>query len=66
MTGMIFLGVFSLAYSLYGGLKAVAFTDIIQVVLLVFGGLFLSYMALDLIGGQQGFFASFAELTDRP
>ena len=38
MYGMIFLGVFSLAYSLYGGLKAVAMTDIIQVVLLVAGG----------------------------
>lgn len=35
--GMMFLGVFSLAYSLYGGLKAVAMTDIIQVVLLVAG-----------------------------
>ena len=33
--GMIFLGAFSVAYSLYGGLKAVAFTDIIQVVMLV-------------------------------
>ncbi len=63
LTGMIFLGLFSLAYSLYGGLKAVAFTDIIQVVLLVFGGLFLSYMALDLIGGQQGFVAGFTELS---
>ena len=35
--GMMFLVIFSLAYSLYGGLKAVAFTDVIQVVLLIFG-----------------------------
>lgn len=61
--GMLFIGLFSLAYSLYGGLKAVAFTDIIQVVLLVFGGLFLSYMALDLIAGGQGAIAGFNELT---
>ena len=27
--GLVFLGIFSIAYSLYGGLKAVAFTDII-------------------------------------
>ncbi len=52
--GMIFLGLFSVAYSLYGGLKAVAFTDIIQVVLLTFGGLFLSYIALDLIAANNG------------
>ena len=61
--GMIFLGLFSVTYSLYGGLKAVAFTDIIQVVLLVFGGLFLSYIALDLIGGGQGFMHGFSTLV---
>ncbi|MDA9771806.1 sodium/solute symporter, partial [Emcibacteraceae bacterium] len=52
--GMIFLAVFALSYSLYGGLKAVAFTDIIQVVLLVFGGLFLSYVTLNLISEGSG------------
>ena len=31
--GMTFLALFSIGYSLYGGLKAVAFTDIIQVIL---------------------------------
>jgi SSS family solute:Na+ symporter len=62
---MIFLGAFSVAYSLYGGLKAVAFTDIIQVVLLVFGGLFLSYTALDLIGAGQGVIQGFNTLMDQ-
>ncbi|MDG1732192.1 MAG: sodium/sugar symporter [Thalassotalea sp.] len=61
--GMMFLGAFSVAYSLYGGLKAVAFTDIIQVVLLVLGGLFLSYIALDLIGEGQGIIAGFSNLV---
>jgi len=65
VTGMIFLGLFSIAYSLYGGLKAVAFTDIIQVVLLIFGGLFLSYTALDLIGHGEGLIAGFKELTNQ-
>lgn len=65
MAGMIFLGLFSVAYSLYGGLKAVAFTDIIQVVLLIFGGLFLSYTALDLIGQGEGIIAGFAALTEQ-
>lgn len=65
MYGMIFLGLFSVAYSLYGGLKAVAFTDIIQVVLLIFGGLFLSYIALDLIGQGQGAVQGFKSLMDQ-
>ena len=62
--GMLFLGGFALAYSLYGGLKAVAFTDIIQVVLLVLGGLFLSYTALKLVSGGEGVIAGAAVLID--
>jgi len=64
MFGMIFLAVFSVAYSLYGGLKAVAFTDILQVVLLVFGGLLLSYLALDAVADGQGFLVGFGILTN--
>ena len=52
--GLLFLAVFSLAYSLSGGLKAVAMTDIIQVVLLIFGGLSVSYIALNLISESTG------------
>ncbi|GEA12075.1 sodium/sugar symporter [Alteromonas sp. KUL49] len=63
--GMIFLGVFSLAYSLYGGLKAVALTDIIQVVLLIFGGLFLSWTALNLISDGQGPIQGFIDITNQ-
>ncbi len=62
--GLIGLGVFSLAYSLFGGLKAVAFTDIIQVVLLVFGGLMISYISLSLIG-DGSVLAGFQALTDQ-
>ena len=65
MFGMIFLAVFSVAYSLYGGLKAVAFTDIIQVVLLVFGGLFLSYLALTQVSNGEGVIAGFNVLTEK-
>ncbi len=61
--GLVFLVAFAIAYSLYGGLKAVAFTDIIQVVLLVCGGLFLSYISLDLIGEGRGIVAGFNTLT---
>jgi|TARA_B110000914_G_scaffold46733_1_gene39770 SSS family solute:Na+ symporter len=48
--GLVLLAGLSLAYSLWGGLKAVALTDIIQVVLLIFGGLAVSYIALTEIG----------------
>ena len=52
--GLIVLAALSLAYSLSGGLKAVAMTDIVQVVLLIFGGLAVSYIALGKISEGQG------------
>ncbi len=48
------LGVFAGAYALYGGLKAVALTDIVQVTLLVLGGLVIAAIALQKISGEGG------------
>ena len=56
---MILLGLLSLAYSLYGGLKAVAFTDIIQVSLLIFAGLYVSYVGLNAISDGSGAWEGF-------
>ena len=50
------LAVFAAAYSLYGGLTAVAWTDIVQVVFLVLGGLVTTYLALDTVSDGQGVF----------
>src|SRR5210317_1415048 len=52
--GLVLLALLSLAYSLWGGLKAVAMTDIIQVILLIFGGLSVSYIALNQISDGAG------------
>lgn len=57
------LAAFALVYSLYGGLKAVALTDIIQVVVLVLGGLAITWIALDLVGGNNGIFEGFSRLS---
>ncbi|QIK78199.1 sodium/solute symporter [Sphingomonas piscis] len=62
---LVALGAFALLYQLYGGLKAVALTDFVQVTLLVLGGLVVSYLTLDQIGGGQGILAGFATLTQR-
>ncbi len=47
---VIGLAVFAMLYSIYGGLKAVAWTDVIQVVFLMLGGLATTYLALQLVG----------------
>jgi solute:Na+ symporter, SSS family len=62
-TALLALGVFAGAYALYGGLKAVALTDIVQVSLLVLGGLIISYLALDAVSDHHGVVAGFRELT---
>ena len=54
MICMAALGSFAALYSLYGGLKAVALTDIIQVVILIFGGVAITWIALDRIGDASG------------
>lgn len=55
--GVIGLALFAAAYSLYGGLSAVAWTDVIQVVFLVLGGVVTTYLALNTVSGGQGVMA---------
>ncbi len=62
-TGMTMLAIFALVYSLYGGLKAVALTDMIQVVILIFGGLAITYVVLGMVGGDNGPLAGLGTLT---
>lgn len=62
---VILLAAFAAAYSLYGGLKAVALTDIIQVVLLVLGGLLIAYISMNEISGGAGVVAGFKMLVEQ-
>lgn len=57
------LAAFATLYSLYGGLKAVALTDIVQVLILVVGGLMITWMALDMVGGNNGMLAGISRLS---
>ena len=61
---MIALGLFAVTYSLYGGLKAVALTDIIQVVVLVVGGVAITWIALRHAGDGAGAIAGLKRLYE--
>jgi SSS family solute:Na+ symporter len=61
---LVILGAFALLYQIKGGLKAVALTDIVQVTLLVLGGLVVAYLTLSQIGGDAGVLGGFAKLTE--
>jgi SSS family solute:Na+ symporter len=50
---MILLAVFALAITL-GGMKVIGFTDVIQVIVLIVGGLATTYIALTLVSEQFG------------
>ena len=54
-------------YSIYGGLASVAWTDVLQVVFLVGGGLVTAFFALSAVGGGEGVLAGlnniFTDLT---
>jgi solute:Na+ symporter, SSS family len=56
MIAIIGLALIAAAYSLYGGLAAVAWTDVVQVALLVVGGVITSLIALNAVTPDGGIF----------
>lgn len=60
--GILGLAVFSAIYTIYGGLNAVAFTDVIQVFFLVLGGLLTTWLALNAFSDGAGAMAGLTQL----
>ena len=60
--GIAGLALFSAAYSVYGGLKAVAWTDVVQVTFLIFGGFVTTFLVLREIGAGEGLIAGFGNM----
>ena len=58
------LAFFAAAYSIWGGLSAVAWTDVIQVILLVVGGLITTIIALNKVTIEGGLLNGFAHIFD--
>ncbi len=58
---MIALAVFAIFITL-GGMKVIGFTDVIQVTVLIIGGLATSYFALNKIGGGTGIMNGFSTM----
>lgn len=60
--GIIVLGLLAASFAIFGGLKAVAVTDVVQVVFLIGGGLVTTFVALKALGGGNPFHG-FIKLT---
>jgi SSS family solute:Na+ symporter len=52
-TCTIGLAIFAIFITL-GGMKVIGYTDVIQVIVLIFGGLVITYLALDLVSQESG------------
>ncbi|MEN8152256.1 MAG: sodium/solute symporter, partial [Planctomycetota bacterium] len=50
------IGIVAGAYTIYGGLKAVVWTDLFQGIALLIGGAIVLFLALDAVGGPAKFF----------
>ena len=61
--GVIGLAIYSATFSIFGGLRTVVWTDVIQVIVLIFGGLLASILVLQAIGG--GFFEGLETLYEK-
>ncbi len=59
---ILVLAFIAAAYSLWGGLSAVAWTDVLQVVLLVLGGLITSFIALNAVTPEGGIIHGFEHI----
>jgi SSS family solute:Na+ symporter len=60
--GIILLAAFAALYSIYGGLQAVAWTDVIQVIFLVGGGIMTTIFALNHFSGDADLLQGFVML----
>lgn len=58
---ILILAFFAAAYSLWGGLSAVAWTDVIQVICLTVGGIITTVIAVNKVGGLGTMIAQFPE-----
>ncbi|MBK8965725.1 MAG: sodium/sugar symporter [Saprospiraceae bacterium] len=52
LAGVIGLAIFASTFSIFGGLKAVVWTDVVQVAVLILGGLMASVLVLNAMGGS--------------
>ena len=64
MPAIFILATVAVAYSLYGGLSAVAWTDVIQVILLVVGGVITTLFALKAVSPDSSILSGISHVID--
>ncbi len=65
MYGIAALVIYSASFSIFGGLKAVVWTDVVQATVLIIGGLVAAYFVVNAVGGGEGFFAGLGVMYEK-
>lgn len=65
MYGVIGLALYSATFSIFGGLRAVVWTDVVQVVVLIIGGTVATYLVVNALSDGGGFIAGLQVLYER-
>ncbi len=58
------VGIIGAVYALWGGLRSVAVSDTLNGIGLLVGGFLITFFALKMLGGNDGFFAGFDKLSE--
>lgn len=62
MTTVVFIGIAVAIFTIIGGFTAVAYTDVIQVVIMIFGASVMLFIGLDKVGGWDGLTAQVPDM----
>ncbi|RXP57874.1 Na+/glucose cotransporter [Lutibacter sp. HS1-25] len=60
----IIIGITTGGWAVWGGLKSVAFMDVLTILIMVFGGLTVTFLGLVYLGEGEGIFSGFSKMID--
>lgn len=64
LTACIVIGITTGGWAIWGGLKSVAFMDVLTILIMIFGGLAVTFLGLTYLGDGEGIVAGFTKMVD--
>nr|WP_299346269.1 sodium/solute symporter [Allomuricauda sp.] len=64
LTACIIIGITTGGWAIWGGLKSVAFMDVLTILIMIFGGLTVTFLGLSYLGEGNGIIAGFTKMVD--
>lgn len=64
LTACMIIGVTTGGWAVWGGLKSVAFMDVLTILIMIFGGLAVTFLGLSHLGDGEGIIKGFSKMVD--